>query len=176
MRLPQHGALSAAPATRHSRSRWGAAALAAPGSWRPALAMPPVRLRLLLLVAALAVPIALLLCQLGPPRTLARWIGITGERPAPISAFDEQRIPWYTSDPAPLAYEGDRFVNGLPELLAVQQHDGWVSMFMFNVGIQRWALNCIYSYIKFGEVGEHAARLCMLKGLGEMPSHCVYRA
>lgn len=75
------------------------------------------------------------------------------KRDPSVSRFDQAHLPWIANSSKPLYYEGDKYVNSLPELLGVQQLKNWVSVFVFNQGVARWALNCIYSYIKFGKVG-----------------------
>eukprot|EP00955_Chlamydomonas_euryale_P091333 364615-Chlamydomonas_euryale.AAC.10 len=82
------------------------------------------------------------------------------KRDLTVSKFDNAHIPWYQSSTKPLYYEGDRFVNSLPDLLGVQQLKNWVTVFMFNRAVQRWALNCIYSYIKFGKVSSSMHAQC----------------
>jgi hypothetical protein len=69
-----------------------------------------------------------------------------------LSKFDSQHIPWLlTLPPKKIKYIG--LQNDLKRLVNQQHTSRWVTVFMFNKGVQRWALNCIYSYIKFGRVG-----------------------
>lgn len=102
---------------------------------------------LLLLLSGLHVS-CLLPCVSSKPneRWWSLWRGKSGARP-----LDSNKIPlpaqWITEQNRS-QYMG--LHNDLPALLQAQSRDNWVSMFSFSSGIKRMALNCIYSFVRYG--------------------------
>eukprot|EP00955_Chlamydomonas_euryale_P072654 361461-Chlamydomonas_euryale.AAC.4 len=83
--------------------------------------------------------------------------GADGDDGPSLSKFDAAHIPWYNTEGAGQPLQSDALANHLPELLHAQQANQWVTVFMFSADAQRWVLNCVYSYIKFGEVNSRVA-------------------
>jgi len=81
--------------------------------------------------------------------------GADGDDGPSLSKFDAAHIPWYNTEGAGQPLQSDALANHLPELLHAQQANQWVTVFMFSADAQRWVLNCVYSYIKFGEANNY---------------------
>lgn len=86
----------------------------------------------------------------------AQHIGSSSSRSSSISKFDSSSIPWLQRENANIGMYKAIAHNNLERLMKGQakgmRGEKWVSIFTFNRAVTHWALNCIYSYIKYGKV------------------------
>lgn len=88
----------------------------------------------------------------------AQHIGSAGSssRSNSISKFDSSSIPWLQRQRGNAGLFKATAHNNLERLMTGQAKgkpgEKWVSIFTFNRAVTHWALNCIYSYIKYGKV------------------------